>query len=294
MEVAIKSRPDLISYIQVLKPRETSLIFFIGACSAICAAATLNGVFPIADFTVTLLAIILGSAGANGLTNYLDRNVDVKMKRTCNRVLPSKRIDPPERALYLAIMLIIIGLVLAWLLSPICFYIGLIGVVSSAIWRKTISCTFLGIIAGSAPVLVGWYAITKQPVIGLMPIMLFAMIALWTPLHVWTLMMSNRKDYENAGLRYFPLNMSDNTIIIILTILAIVLSFVTVAGYFLTTLFSWFYLSIASILSLIIIIASFRLLFSPTSRNAWTVYKLSAFPYLGIIFIIMALDSWLI
>lgn len=293
MNIALKSHSSLLDYIKVLKPRETSLLLFIGASSAVIAASTIARVFPVSDFIMALVAITLGSAGANGLTDYLDRDVDARMKRTCGRVLPSKKIQPAEKALALSLALIVIGLVLAWILSPVCFFIGLIGVIASAIWRKTISCTFFGIIAGSAPILIGWYAITKQPVIGTIPVLLFCLIALWTPAHVWTLMIANRADYENAGLHYFPLNFKDNVVIWMLAVLSIALSVVAFLVYSLTGKFHLLYLVVSSILSLVMIYANIKLLFSPTSKNAWTVYKISAFPYLGIIFMVMAVDSWL-
>ena len=294
MSIVLKADSNIADYIYVLKPRETSLILIISTCSALVAAATINGVFPVKDFVLTLLAIALGSAGANGLTNYLDRNVDALMKRTCNRVLPAGRIQPAEKALALTIILIVTGLMMAWFLSPICFFIGLIGILASAIWRKTISCTFFGIIAGSAPILIGWYAITKQPFIDTLPVLLFCMIACWTPMHVWTLMISNRRDYESAGLHYFPLSFKDTTVIKMLSVLSVALSVFAVLVYFLTGKFHWLYLSVSVVLSLIMIVASLRLLFNPTSSNAWTVYKFSAFPYLGIIFTMMAIDAWLI
>jgi len=293
LSVALKSRPKFADYIFALKPRETSLLVFIGACSAIIAAASLLDSLPVSDFILALIAIALGSAGANGLTNYLDREVDVKMKRTCNRVLPSRKIEPAQKVLPLVILLLIGGLLLAWILSPVCFFIGLIGIIASSIWRKTISCTFFGIIAGSAPVLIGWYAIAKLPVIDILPGLLFCLIAVWTPIHVWTLMMANRTDYENAGLHYFPLSWKDKDVIKILAVLSVALYIVALLIYFLTGRFHWPYLIIASILSLIMIYTNTRLLFSPTSQNTWVVYKLSAFPYLGIIFTVMAIDSWL-
>jgi len=294
LSVVTKPKAGILDYLDVLKPKETSLLLFIGACSSIIAAAFSGGIFPVRDFILAAVAILLGSAGANGLTNYLDRDVDARMKRTCGRALASKRIDPAERALPLIIALVVIGLVLAWILSPICFIIGLVGVICSGIWRKTISCTFLGIIAGSAPVLIGWYAITKQPVIDVLPVLFVAMIAFWTPLHVWTLMIANRQDYENAGLHYFPLSWKDRDVIRILAVLSVALAAVALMIYFLSRRFHWLYLIVSSLLSIAMVIASIRLLFNPNSNNAWTVYKLSAFPYLGIIFTIMAVDSWIL
>jgi protoheme IX farnesyltransferase len=281
-------------YLNVLKPRETGLLVFIGACSAVVSAAVAGGAFPINVFILTVIAITCGSAGANGLTNYLDRDVDARMARTCKRALAAGRIKPPQKVLPLIAVLIVVGLVLAWLLSPLCFAIGLVGILASGILRKTVSCTYFGIIAGSSPVLIGWYAISQQPVIAVMPVLFFCLIAAWTPLHVWTLMLANRSDYEGAGLHYFPLSWPDRKIIKLLAVLSLALSVVGVLIYFLSGILHWLYLAVAVLLSLLMVFASARLLLAPSSKNAWTVYKLSAFPYLGIIFTIMAVDAWLL
>lgn len=281
-------------YLNVLKPRETGLLVFIGACSAVVSAAVAGGAFPINLFILTVIAITCGSAGANGLTNYLDRDVDARMARTCKRALAAGRIKPPQKVLPLVAVLIVAGLLLAWLLSPLCFAIGLVGILASGILRKTVSCTYFGIIAGSSPVLIGWYAISQQPVIAVMPVLFFCLIAAWTPLHVWTLMLANRSDYEGAGLHYFPLSWPDRKIIKLLAVLSLALSVVGVLIYFLSGILHWLYLAVAVLLSLLMVFASARLLLAPSSKNAWTVYKLSAFPYLGIIFTIMAVDAWLL
>ncbi|MBN1690138.1 MAG: UbiA family prenyltransferase [Dehalococcoidia bacterium] len=282
----------LSDYLNVLKPKETSLLVFIGACSALVAAAAMGGLFPAGTFILTVLAITCGSAGANGLTNYLDRDVDALMSRTCKRALPSGRIKPPWKVLPMIAVLIVAGLILAWLLSPICFVIGLVGVLASGILRKTVSCTYFGIIAGSSPVLIGWYAISQPQAVTAMPVLFFCLIAAWTPLHVWTLMLANRSDYEGAGLHYFPLSWPDSKVIILLAVLSLALSAFGVLIYFLSGFLHWLYLSVAVLMSLLMVSASIRLLVTPNSRNAWMVYKLSAFPYLGIIFLVMVIDSW--
>ena len=284
----------LSDYINVLKPRETSLLVFIGACSAIVAAAAAGGPFPVATFILTVVAITCGSAGANGLTNYLDRDVDALMARTCKRALPSGRIKPPWKVLPMIVVLILAGLALAWILSPVCFFIGLIGMLASGILRKTVSCTYFGIIAGSSPVLIGWYAVIQQPAITAMPVLFFCLIAAWTPLHVWTLMLANRSDYEGAGLHYFPLSWPDRRVIILLAALSLALSAAGILIYFFSGFLHWLYLSVAVLMSMLMVFASTRLLVKPNSRNAWMVYKLSAFPYLGVIFLVMVIDSWVL
>ena len=287
MKIALSKQGAFLDYITVLKPVETSLLTFIGICSAIIAA----GGYPSAKvFALTLIAIFLGSAGSNGLTNYLDREVDARMIRTSNRALPSGRIYPPQKILPLISGLIVVGLALAWVLHPLCFLFGLIGVIASAIWRKTISCTFLGIIAGCSPVLIGWFAIS--PAFDIKILLLCCLVAIWTPIHVWSVMIANREDYLGAGLHYFPLSWQVKGVVKILFGLSVLLYLVSILIYFAGD-FHLPYLIVVNILGALMIYANARLLFSTTSAAAWQVYKLSAFPYLGIIFLTMCLDIWL-
>jgi protoheme IX farnesyltransferase len=287
LKIALSRQWTFLDYITVLKPVETSLLTFIGICSTIIAAAG----YPSAKvFALTLIAILLGSAGSNGLTNYLDRDVDARMTRTANRALPSRRIDPPQKALPLIIGLIVIGLALAWVLHPLCFLFGIIGVIASSVWRKTISCTFLGIVAGCAPVLIGWFAVS--PAFDIRIVLLCCLVAIWTPIHVWNVMLANREDYLGAGLNYFPLSWQVKDVVKLLFGLSILLYIVSMLIY-LAADFHLLYLIVANIIGALMIYANARLLFSRTSVAAWQVYKLSAFPYLGIIFLTMSLDIWL-
>jgi protoheme IX farnesyltransferase len=288
LRIALSKRRTFLDYISVLKPVETGLLTFIGICSTIIAAA---GYPSIKAFFLALIAILLGSAGSNGLTNFLDRNVDARMTRTSCRALPSRRIDPPKKVLPLIIGLILIGLALAWLLNPLCFLFGLIGVIASSVWRKTVSCTFLGIVASCIPVLIGWFAVS--PAFDTRVLLLCGLVAIWTPIHVWNVMLSNREDYLGAGLRYFPLSWQVKDVVKILFGLSILLYTVSMLIYLVAD-FHLLYLIIANILGILMIYSSARLLFSKTSAAAWRVYKLSAFPYLGIIFLAMSLDIWLI
>ena len=289
MRVTLTYQKIFLNYIDVLKPRETALLTFIGACSAVIAA---RGHFPIETFVLALIAIGLGSAGSNGLTNYLDREADAKMKRTCNRALPSGRIAPPQKALPLIIGLIVGALALAWVLHPLCFLFGLIGVIASGIFRKTISCTFLGMVASCSPVLIGWFALRSE--FDIRVLLLCCLVVIWTPIHVWSLMIANREDYLSAGLNYFPLSWQNKNVVKILFGLSLLLYLVSILIFYLTAGFHWLYLIVANALGILMIYASARLLLSTTSATAWRVYKLSAFPYLGIIFLAMVLDVWLI
>ena len=275
-------------YIGVLKLRESSLLTFIGICAAVIAGG--------GDLSLRLLlialTILLAVAGANGLTNYLDRDVDARMRRTRHRALPSKRIYPPQKVLPLTIGLVIIGLVLAWQLHPLCFISDLIGTLAAVVWRKRWTCVFpQGMLAGCAPVAMGWFAI--EPTFSWEILLLCILIAVWLPLHVWSIMIANREDYLGAGLKYFPMSWEAKDVVKVLLVFCIMLYAASLALYFIGG-FAWLYLVLANLLGIIMVYACSRLVISSASQDAWRLYKLSAFPYLGLIFLTMCLDVWLL
>ncbi|MFC2031755.1 protoheme IX farnesyltransferase [Chloroflexota bacterium] len=275
------------NYIEVLKPRESSLLSFIGVCAAIIAA---SGHISI-NLILVALTILVASAGANGLTNYLDRDVDALMRRTRNRALPYQRIKPAGKVLPLVIGLIIIGLILAWQLHPLCFLSDLVGNFIAAAWRKRWTCVFpQGMIASCAPVLMGWFAI--DPTFSWEIVLLCLLIAVWLPSHVWSVMIAHREDYLRAGLGYFPLNWEVKDAVKVLLAFSVALYAASIGLYFIAN-FHWLYLILANILGITMVFTNSRLVISSASKDAWRLYKLSAFPYLGLLFLTMCLDIWL-
>ncbi len=279
------------NYTEVLKPSASLLLTFIGVCAAVIAG---DGRPPLDKLLLTIITILVASTGANGLTNYLDREVDAKMQRTRQRALPSKRIYPPEKVLPLTIGLTVIGLALAWFLQPayrLCFIADVVGTTAALVWRKKATCVFpQGMLAGCAPVLIGWLAI--RPTFGWEVGLLCALIAIWLPLHVWSVMIANREDYISAGLTFFPMSREVREAVKVLLLISLVLAAAAISLYFVGG-FALLYLTAASLLSVIMVYATSRLVIASTSQNAWRLYKLSAYPYLGVIFLTMCLDIWL-
>ncbi|MFC1903557.1 protoheme IX farnesyltransferase [Chloroflexota bacterium] len=276
------------NYIEVLKPLPSILLTFLGVCTAVIAGK--GQLVP--ELFLVMIAILLTAAGANGLTNYLDREVDARMQRTRNRALPARRIYPPQKVLPLIIGLIIAGLVLAWQLHPFVFLAGLGGTLAAATWRKKVTCVYpQGVLASCAPVLMGWFAI--KPALSWETLLLCVLIAVWLPLHVWSLVISHREDYLQAGLSFFPINYEVRKSVRVLLVFSLALYASSLTLYFIGDL-AWLYLLVASLLGVMVVYASLRLVISGAAEDAWRLYKLSAFPYLGLIFIIICLDIWLL
>ena len=288
-EILVGKKRIILNYLEVLKPRESSLHFLMGVIAALIAAGGSLQDFHL--FARVVLAIACGITGANGLTNYLDRDIDAKMRRTCLRALPSRRIYPPEKSLPIVVTLIVAGLTLTWFINLFCFISGLVGVVASALWRKTSWEVFLGIVASCAPVLIGWFAI--KPVFDLRILSLLLLVVVWIPLHVWSVMIAYRDDYRRAGLRYFPLDWEVGKSVKLLFGLALLLYGVSIFVFF-AFQFHLAYLVVANILGILMVSACLRLLSSQSSKSAWRVYKFTAFPYLGIVFVTMCVNAWLL
>jgi protoheme IX farnesyltransferase len=283
--VKLKSRGKFKDYFEVIKPRETGLLVFIGVITAFLAS---EGNISGARFILVLAGLLFASAGANGLTNYLDRNLDARMQRTHLRVLPSGRIHPPERVLYFTATLTVIGLILAWYLHPYAFIADLVGTSAAVIYRKRVTCVFpQGVIASCAPVLMGWFAV--NPSLNWEIGLLCVLIAVWLPSHIWSIMIANKGDYQNAGINFFPINSSFKIMAPVLFGFCILLYAASIGLYFAGHL-GWVYLIAANISGLIIVFASWRLIISKASKEAWTLYKISAFPYLGVIFLVIGMD----
>ncbi len=278
----------VVNYVEVLKPLPSVLLAFIGFCAAVIAGQ--GQLTP--RLGLVLAAVLIASAGANGLTNYLDRNIDARMQRTCLRVLPSKAIYPHRKVLPLIIGLIVIGLALAWYLHPFVFLADAFGTLVAATWRKKVTCVYpQGVLASCAPILMGWLAMRQT--LSWELLLLCVLIAAWLPLHVWSVNIAHREDYRQAGLNYFPVNLEVRDSVRVLLVFSLVLYAASLALYFVGD-FSWLYLALANILGIVMVYAGFRLVVSRATQDAWRLYRLSAFPYLGAIFLVMCLDIWLL
>jgi protoheme IX farnesyltransferase len=288
LKAGTRGRGGLKDYLKVVKPRETGLLVFIGLVAAFLAG---SGSISPGRAVLILVSLVAASAGANGLTNYLDRGIDSRMERTRHRVLPSGRIFPAEKALYFTGTLAVIGLGLAWYLHPYVFLADAVGTTAAVIYRKRVTCVFpQGMIASCAPVLMGWFSV--KPSVSWELLLLCALIGVWLPSHIWSVMMANKSDYQNAGITYFPVNRTMKSVVKILFAFCVMLYAASIGLYFVGH-FGWLYLVIANLLGIAVMYAGLRMVITNASRDAWRLYKLSAFPYLGLMFLVIWLDIWL-
>jgi protoheme IX farnesyltransferase len=195
---------DYRDWIALLKPRVLTLVVFTGVIGLWVAPGHLNVVLA---FTAILcIAVAAGACGA--INMWYDRDIDAIMRRTRNRPIPGGRIDPGP-ALGFGITLavgsvLVMGLAVnipaALILAlSICFYVFVY-----TVWlkRRTPQNIVVGGAAGAFPPVIGWAAVTGS--VDLIPLVLFAIVFIWTPPHFWSLALWANDDYRRAGVPMLP------------------------------------------------------------------------------------------
>ena len=195
---------DWRDYFALTKPRVMSLVVFTGLCGLLAAPGYIH---PTIAFTA-VLCIALGAGGAGALNQWWEADLDAGMKRTSKRPLPAGKLDRTSArdfgvALSVSSVLIM-GLAVGWLAAAILALSIVYYAVVYTIWLKprTPQNIVIGGGAGAFPPLIGWVAVTGE--ITLMPVLLFAIIFMWTPPHFWALALFVKTDYAKVGIPMLP------------------------------------------------------------------------------------------
>jgi protoheme IX farnesyltransferase len=195
---------DWRDILALTKPRVMSLVVFSGLCGLLAAPA----MPPLALGFTAILCIALGAGACGALNQWYEADIDAKMRRTAKRPLPAGRMDR-QSALHFGVGLgafsvILMGLATNWLAAILLTASILFYVLIYTVWLKprTPQNIVIGGAAGAFPPLIGWVAATGH--ISLLPVLLFAIIFLWTPPHFWALSLFVRSDYAAAGIPMLP------------------------------------------------------------------------------------------
>ncbi|HEV2226573.1 MAG TPA: heme o synthase [Nitrososphaerales archaeon] len=287
---------SLGNYWRLSKPRIWGLLVFTGVIAMVVASKEPPGSTLTPSLLVTgTLALVLGSASADILTNYHDRDIDTMMKRTMKRAIPSGEIKPRNAlalGLTMATLSVLIPLFLINAISASFMLIGLLDnvvVYSLLLKRRSWLNIILGGISGGMPVLVGFSAVagTVTPV----ALYMSALVIVWIPTHIWSLAIFTKEDYEAAKIPMLPVVFGNKIASICIAGTSALLAVFSVA-IFLFTPVSIFYTLTAIALGGVVLVYSGKLALNQSSKTAWTLFKFTS-PYLTIIFLVLGLTVWL-
>ena len=278
------------AYFEVTKPKIWILLAFTAFGGFVVASGK---EMPWITGIVMLLAVILGSAGANTLTNYIDRDIDAVMNRTKLRPLPTHRISPASRALIFGLILSIISLLLAASLNLLSFIFLLLGIFDNVIIysrimkRRSPLNIIMGGFSGGMPVLIGYVAVTNE--VTIFSLLLAAIVVIWTPTHIWSLALHSKEDYAKVNVPMLPVVVKERTAVRIIAIASILMMGFSLVIPLYYPLGLIYFIS-AAILGVAMLVLNLWLFLKPTKEISWIVFKASS-PYLGLIFTALILDA---
>jgi len=204
--VAIAIGQTVRTYAELTKPRLLPLVLVTGLPALVMTA----GEWPALSSVVwVMLGISLAAAAANTFNAYIERDLDRLMERTRERPLPSGKLAP-RNALIFAFVLTVLstgvlyvsgGAMAAGLgVATILFYVFVY-----TIWLKPRSGQWSAVVggaAGAAAPLIADAAVNGS--VGAPGLVLFGIVFMWQPPHVWAIALFRKKEYENAGFPVLP------------------------------------------------------------------------------------------
>jgi protoheme IX farnesyltransferase len=186
-------------YFVLTKPRVMELLLVSTVPVMFLAAGGVPNLWLV---FATVVGGAMSAGSAASFNMYLDRDIDVHMKRTANRPLVTGEVSPRGALVFswtLAVVstawLLVFTNWLAATLSVIAIFFYVV-IYTMILKRRTEQNIIWGGIAGCFPVLIGWTAVTGS--LDWAPFVLFVLIFLWTPPHYWPLSMRYKHDYDDV------------------------------------------------------------------------------------------------
>ena len=303
-----KSESRIAVYYELTKPKIWYLLVF----TAFGAALTASNIYDIeispATWLLMLFSVASGSAAANTLTNYHDRDIDAIMERTKDRPLPSKRIYPAVKARNFGLALAGISLVLAfgisftttleqgaWATAFIAF--GLVNnilIYSYVLKRNSRTNIILGGLCGGSPPMIGWVAVSMSD-LWTMSLAMAGLVFIWIPMHIWALTLHFKEDYNKVNVPMLTAVQSEKTSARAIALSTVVMAVFSLAPFFITTqdgeeMVGAVYLWTAIASGALMLGLSVWVMIKPMEKAAWTLFKFSS-PYLAVLFIALMVDS---
>ena len=297
------------TYYELTKPKIWYLLVFTAFGAAITASNVYDVEISIGTWILMIAGVAAGSAAANTLTNYHDRDIDAIMDRTKERPIPSKRIFPAEKARDFGLVLAAISIACAFGISyTTSFWNGIwcglfmlfgladnILVYSHALKRKSQLNIILGGFSGGAPAMIGFAAVTLT---GLWDfgLIIAGLVFIWIPMHIWALTLHFRDDYRKVDVPMLTAVLSEKTSARVIAGTTLMMVLFSVVPFFLVnpetgeSVMSEVYLYTAIASGILMVLLSAWVVAKPTEKSSWVLFKFSS-PYLAVLFIALMIDS---
>jgi protoheme IX farnesyltransferase len=280
-------------YLELCKPNVVALMILTSLIGMLLSS---DGAVPMTVLLFGNLGIALCAGSAAVVNHIVDRHVDDKMARTINRPLAQGRLGPQEAVIFslttgflgMAVLLVFTNVLTAWL--TLASLVGYAFVYTMFLKRATPQNIVIGGLAGAAPPLLGWTAVTGE--IHYNALLLVLIIFAWTPPHFWALAVHKKEEYAKAEIPMLPVTHGEKYTKINILLYTLLLIVVTTMPY-LTGMFGWLYLTGSLLLGIGFLYWAIVMLRSEGGDSGMKTFRYSIV-YLMALFAIMLVDHYLI
>ncbi|MGB1330631.1 MAG: heme o synthase [Gammaproteobacteria bacterium] len=281
------------NYYELCKPNVVLMMLITALVGSLLASKTLA---PLSLIAFAMLGIGLCASSAAAINQIIDRKADANMNRTENRPIPQGEVSPINASIFAfilaslgaAILVIYVNTLTA--LLTLASLIGYAFVYTVYLKRATPQNIVIGGLAGAAPPLLGWTAVTNS--VDPNSLLLVLIIFAWTPPHFWALAIHRRDDYAKENIPMLPVTHGvqfTKLQIILYTIILILVSLLP----FVVLMSGVLYLISSLILGAIFLYYSVRLYFDQDNEYAFPTFVYSIY-YIFLIFAALLVDHYLI
>jgi heme o synthase len=280
-------------YLELTKPRVVALMILTSVIGMMLAVP---GMVPLDALILGNLGIALCAGSAAAINHLVDRQVDLKMARTRNRPVATGRVDPVPASLFAFILGALGTYILVAYVNMTTAVLTILSLVGYAVvytlWlkRATPQNIVIGGLAGAAPPLLGWTAVTGEihPHALLLVLIIFA----WTPPHFWALAVHRLDDYREAKIPMLPVTHGEKYTKLNILLYTLIMFAVTLLP-FVFGMFSWIYLAGAVVLGGIFLYWSVIMIIGKNPEAGMSTFKYSIL-YLMLLFVVMLADHYIL
>ncbi len=281
------------NYYELCKPNVVLMMLITALVGSLLASKTLA---PLSLIAFAMLGIGLCASSAAAINQIIDRKADANMNRTENRPIPQGEVSPINASIFAfilgslgaAILVIYVNTLTAFL--TLASLIGYAFIYTVYLKRATPQNIVIGGLAGAAPPLLGWTAVTNS--IDPNSLLLVLIIFAWTPPHFWALAIHRKDDYAKENIPMLPVTHGvqfTKLQIILYTIILILVSLLP----FVVMMSGILYFISAVILGVIFLYYAVRLYFDEDSVSAFPTFVYSIY-YIFLIFAALLIDHYIV
>ena len=283
----------LRSYYVLCKP---NVVYMMLICALVGMLLAEESVTSVTNILVALIGIALCSGSAAAINQVIDRKADAAMTRTDQRPLPQGELSATHASSFAFVIGVAGALVLYLYINTLTMILTIASLIGYAfiytvyLKRATPQNIVIGGLAGAAPPLLGWAAISNT--IDPYALLLVLIIFVWTPPHFWALAIYRKDEYAKESIPMLPVTHGVAFTKLQIVLYTIILFIVSILPY-IVLMSGGIYLISAVILSSMFMYYSIKLYFSSDDEIAMKTFNFSIY-YIFLIFVALLCDHYLI